>query len=392
MPMEVARVKVLIYSHFFAPSVGGVETFSMSLARGLVERNPGAGEAISVTVVTQTAGSDEHDSTAPFPIVRRPGTKQLWRLISDADKAILAGPAILPLLFALLQRKPVIVTHHGYQVICPNGLLLHQPTRSCCPGHFAAGRYLECVRCNALEETPVGSVKLLLRTFWRRGLSWLSDSNVAVSEHVARRIALPHVRVIRHGVESIPPIKEMSEGSTATIQFAYVGRLVTEKGVATLLDAARLLKARKWQFRILIIGDGPEREALQKMVSSESLDDQVSFEGFRTGDRLQEALTGVSALVVPSIWEEPAGLSALEQMIQGRLIIGSDVGGLAEQIGDAGLRFEIGNSAALADQMEKVIKQPLSISELGRLARERALNVYSLDRMLQEYRELLQHV
>jgi len=93
--------------------------------------------------------------------------------------------------------------------------------------------------------------------------------------------------------------------------------------------------------------------------------------------------------VVPSIWEEAAGLSALEQMMQGRLIIGSNVGGLAEQIGDDGLRFAAGDSAALADQMERVIQDPACIPILGSRARDRARNIYSLERMLQEYRILL---
>jgi glycosyltransferase involved in cell wall biosynthesis len=384
-------MKLLIYSHFFAPSVGGVETFSMHLARALGSTN--GEEPTRTTLITQTPGVDSQDSSqAEFQIIRRPGTKRLWQLIGSADKVVLAGPAILPLFFALIRRKPVIVTHHGYQSICPNGLLFHLPTQSCCPGHFAAGRYLECVRCNAPQETLAGSVRSLLLTFLRRGLSRLADSNVAVSNHVADRITLPHGQVIRNGVPVMQQMKGMSETPQGRVCFAYVGRLVTEKGVATLLDAARLLKARKCQFRILIVGDGPEREPLQKMVSSASLDNEVSFEGFRTGNQLQEVLTEVSAVVVPSIWEEPAPLSPLEQMMQSRLIIGSDIGGLAEQIADTGLTFEAGNSAALADQMEKVIEDPRSITILGSRTRERALRLYSLDRMLQEYRTLLTQV
>jgi glycosyltransferase involved in cell wall biosynthesis len=386
-------MKLLFYSHAFAPQVGGVETFSMHLACGLAEGNHGDASPADVTLVTQTAGVNEaHSSAAPFHIVRRPGAKRLWQLIGRVDKVVLAGPAILPLFFALVLRKPVVVTHHGYQSICPNGLLFHLPTHSCCPGHFAAGRYLECLRCNTPQETPAGSTRSLLLTFLRRGLSWFANSNVAVSGHVARRIALPHVQVIRNGVPVMQRTKSTSEIARADVCFAYVGRLVTEKGVATLLDAARLLKTRGCRFRLIIAGDGPEREPLQKLVSSASLDDEVSFAGVQTGSQLQELLAQVSAIVVPSIWEEAAPLSPLEQMMQSRLIIASDLGGLAEQVDDAGLRFEAGNSAALADQMQSVIDDPRSIARFECRARERALNLYSLDRMLQEYRTLLQRV
>jgi glycogen synthase len=388
-------MKLLFYSHAFAPQVGGVETFSMHLVYGLARKSDGDAEAADITVVTQTAAQDEGDSSqALFQVVRKPGPKRLWKLIDRADKVILAGPAILPLLFALMRRKPVMVTHHGYQSICPNGLLFHVPTQFACPGHFAARHYLECLRCNRPQEGFVASIKSLLLTFFRRGLSRLANSNVAVSEHVARRIALPRTRVILQGVPVAPPRMQSTSSGNARdpVCFAYVGRLVAEKGVPTLVDAARLLKARKYRFRILIVGDGPERSRLQQMVSTLQLDDEVSFAGFRKGCQLQEVLTGVSALVVPSIWEEAAGLSALEQMMEGRVIIGSDLGGLAEQIGDAGLRFEAGNSAALADQMQKIIEDPSSVAKFESRAHARALNLYSLDRMLKEYRTLLQSV
>jgi glycosyltransferase involved in cell wall biosynthesis len=388
-------MKLLFYSHAFSPQIGGVETFAMHLACGLAQRNHGGGAtpAHVVTVVTQTAGVRQPEvPEAPFHIIRRPGGRRLWQLIGSADKVVLAGPAILPLFFALIRRKPVMVTHHGYQSICPNGLLFYVPTQNRCSGHFAARRYLECVRCNAPEQMLMGSIRNLLLTFLRRGLCWFANSNVAVSNHVARRIALPHAQVIRNGVPVMPQMDSRSNTSKSRTCFAYVGRLVTEKGVATLLDAARLLKARRCRFHLIIVGDGPERGPLQKLVSGASLDDEVSFAGFQTGSQLQELLTDVSAIVVPSIWEEAAPLSPLEQMMQSRFIIASDLGGLAEQIDDAGLRFEAGNSAALADQMQSVIDDPRSVTRFECRARERALNLYSLDRMLQEYRTLLQRL
>src|SRR6266852_6032790 len=188
-------MKLLVYSHAFAPQVGGIETFAMYLARELAASEL---RKFSVTVITQTDGMPEgHDASESFPIVRKPRAGELWQRVRESDMVLLAGPAILPLLFALLQRKRVVVTHHGYQSICPNGMLFHLPTQSTCPGHFAAGRYLECVKCNTLEEGVIGSARLLVLTFVRRLLSRLADLNVAVSEHVRRRIALPRTHVIR---------------------------------------------------------------------------------------------------------------------------------------------------------------------------------------------------
>jgi len=380
-------MKLLVYSHAFAPQVGGVETFAMYLARDLAASEPGK---FNVTVITQTNGrGDGHDALESFSIVRNPRAGELWQRVRETDMVLLAGPAILPLLFALLQRKRVVVTHHGYQSICPNGMLFHLPTQSTCPGHFASGRYLECVKCNTAEEGAIRSARLLVLTFVRRVLSRLADLNVAVSEHVRQRIALPQTQVIRNGVPDFLALPEAPRVFTdQPHSFAFVGRLVTEKGVPVLVEAASVLKKRGRDFRILIIGDGPQRTALQARVASLNLDQQVVFLGFLMGAELEEAMAGVSALVMPSICEDAAPFSVLEQMMQGRLIIGSDLGGLAEEIGDSGLTFAAGDAHALAAQMERVIEHPELIARLGRMARERAVESYTLHRMLDEYRAL----
>ena len=56
---------------------------------------------------------------------------------------------------------------------------------------------------------------------------------------------------------------------------------------------------------------------------------------------------------MPSIWEETAGLAAIEQMLRGRLVIASDIGGLGEMVGDAAIKFPAGDAPTLADQMKK---------------------------------------
>ncbi len=387
-------MKLLIYSHAFAPQVGGVETFAMYLANGLSKKESAQRtHNFAVTVVTRVPGIEEGVSGAPsFGIVRKPGPLELWRLVGHADRILLVGPAILPLVFALIRRKVSIVSHHGYQSICPNGMLFQFPKQTCCPGHFAAGRYGECVKCNAPQVKIAGSIKILLLTFVRRALCRLASSNVAVSQHVAMRIALPCLRVIRNGVPDVPsprPLFATAGPAQSPIVFAYVGRLVTEKGVSVLVKAAGILKAWGCPFQVLVVGDGPERRALQELASSLNLNTDVCFLGFQKGAKLQESMDKVSALVMPSICEDAAPFSVLEQMMQEKLIIGAKIGGLAEEIGDAGLTFEPGNACALAEQMRQVIQKPHLIETLGKRARDRALAWYTLSRQLIEYRELL---
>lgn len=110
-------MKVLICTHYFAPSVGGVEKHVLLLAGGLATlRERWSGE---VTVATATPAKEFDDSTLPFPVVRQPGLGHLLKLVNEADIVQLTGPALLPMFVAWLRRKPVIIEQHGYPPVCP---------------------------------------------------------------------------------------------------------------------------------------------------------------------------------------------------------------------------------------------------------------------------------
>ena len=109
-------MKLLIYSHFFPPSMGGVETVVSSLAHGLAEeRRPDGSPEFDLTLVTQTPSAEFPDADLPFHVVRQPGILLLRNLIRQADVVHVAGAAISPIVNGLLARKPVIVEHHGFQ-------------------------------------------------------------------------------------------------------------------------------------------------------------------------------------------------------------------------------------------------------------------------------------
>lgn len=393
-----ALMKILIYSHFFAPSIGGVEIAVESLAGGL----SGLGTAedaheFEITLVTETPAAKCSDSALPFGVLRQPGIFQLWRLIRKSDLVHAAGPALAPLLLTWLARKPLVIEHHGYQAICPNGLLVHQPDRDICPGHFQAGRYLECWRCQRGEVSVVRSFASLLLTFPRLWLSRKVAVNLAISHHVVERHALPRASVLYYGIEdpfqgeSVPLAIAEHPGKLC---FAYVGRFVPEKGITVLLQAATILKRLGLQFEVRLIGDGPQGPELQALIKQNDLAACVRITGYLTGVCLAETLRDVRVVVMPSLWEETAGLAAMEQMMRGRLVIASKIGGLAEVVENTGLTFPAGNTEALAEAMKSVLRDPAIIETLGRKARDRARLLFLRARMVEEharvYREVFQ--
>jgi glycosyltransferase involved in cell wall biosynthesis len=385
-------MNLLIYSHYFAPSVGGVESIVQSLAAGVAElRTLNGDREFKVTVVTETLAGSYDDTKFPFHVVRRPGVIRLWQLVRASDVIHAAGPAFLPMFVAWLSRKRFVVEHHGYQATCPNGLFVHQPDRAICPGHFQAGRYAECFLCLRSEfSSGWTACKLLAFMFPRHWLARAATINIAVTNHVDNRQKLPHTKVVYHGIEDPLPNPEQLIPAPK-LRIAYVGRLVPEKGVPVLLEAAKILKAEGHDFEIRIIGDGSERPKLEDLIRREKLESFASITGFLTGDTFARALRDISVVVMPSTWEETAGLAAIEQMMRGRLVIAADIGGLTEVLDDTGLKFTPGDPGSLANCLRSVIENPALIGSYGEKARRRAFPLFQRSKMVSEHAQVYRH-
>jgi glycosyltransferase involved in cell wall biosynthesis len=390
-------MKILIYGEWFLPSIGGVQTAMELLARGFVqfrdERLSESGDPIRVTVATNSPRDGTDDSKFPYAVVRQPSLRQLKRLIRDADIVHLAGPCLLPMLICWMSGKPFVVVHHVYQAACPNGLLFKQPSQTVCPGHFMKKEYAECFHCCSQPIGRAAGMRLLLLEFPRRWLSKRAASNVMITNHVAKRLQLPRDRTIYYGIDDVEPSRGGVENGSEPMEFGYVGRLVAEKGLPLLIEAAKHLADSGRPFHLTFIGDGPERARLESLVQKCDLGAYILFTGDLRGAALERAASRISVLIMPSIWEESAGLAAIEQMMRGRMVIAADIGGLSEIVGDAGLKFALGDSQNLAALMCRVIDDPSVVSSMGSAARARAMKLFRLDAMIRPhialYRELL---
>jgi glycosyltransferase involved in cell wall biosynthesis len=236
-------MKILIYCEYFAPVVGGVQTALELLARGLSQLRAEEGHSqVEVTVATMTPANGMDDSLLPYRVIREPSFLQIFQLIREADVVHLAGPCLLPLLLTRLTRKPVVIEHHGYQAICPNGQLFLQPSKTVCPGHFMARRYGECAKCCAQTMGRLGSIRALILTFPRYWLCQAVAKNVVISDHVGRRLMFPRTQTIYYGIEVTPPPGDEPRHPSQELELAFVGRLVAEKGLPLLLEAAKRLR------------------------------------------------------------------------------------------------------------------------------------------------------
>jgi len=284
---------------------------------------------------------------------------------------------------------PVVSTAHDYDPICPNSLLLaHGKVCTACSGrHFHKAVFKRCK-----ENSVTGSLAIALEAMYTRlkGSYDLIDIIITPSRFAGDQLIScgfdpARIEVVNNFID-VASYQPRYGGR----DFIYSGRLVVEKGIETLIEAA----ARVRGTRVLIAGDGPRRNALETL-SGELGAQNVEFLGFVDRGRLHERVLGALCVVMPSIWYENFPYSILEAFALGKPVIASDIGGMPETVveGRTGLLFEPGNVTALSRKMEYMLANPARAGEMGRNARKRAEKEFDAEthyrRLIEVYSRLL---
>lgn len=314
--MDSEPLDILLCSYVFSPSIGGIETVSDLIARGMTERGH------RVTVLTHTPGPD---TDADLHVVRRPSWSRLSRLIRRADIVWQSNLSARLLWPAAAWHPPVLITHHTW---------LGDQSR---PSRLANAKRLIASLAN----------------------------NSFVSRSLKERARL-------HGPVIPNPYDERIFREDGSVHrqndIVFVGRLVSDKGVDVLLTALAVLKSRGLCPRTTIVGEGPERHALETQSSDLGLRGQVAFPGAVSGSALARLLNEHRIMAVPSRWEEPFGLVALEGIACGCVVVGTRGGGLAEAIGPCGELVPNDDAHALASSLELLLANQGRSAELRRHA------------------------
>lgn len=302
-------MKILVSSHAFAPSIGGIETVSALLAAEFVR----LGHSIKVLTQTPTDRPDEAD----YEILRRPSLKELVGAIRWCDLFWQNNLSLRTLWPAWMMRKPVVITHQGSYCRQPQRVDLVQRLK-----HAIVRRTRSIAISQAVAD------------------SFATDSAIISNPYDARQFAATEAPVERD--------KDL----------VFLGRLVSEKGLDLLLEALASLHATGVQPSLTVIGAGPELTKLQETTTQLGLNEQVCFVGPKRGSYLVALLRRHKILVAPSRYDEPFGVVALEGIAAGCAVVGSEGGGLPEAIGPCGLTFPNGDVAALAGKLRSLLESP----------------------------------
>lgn len=155
------------------------------------------------------------------------------------------------------------------------------------------------------------------------------------------------------------------------VKLLYVGRLAAEKGVPVLLRSLIALKNEGHRFHLTLLGDGPERAALESAVKQHGLTQMVHFGGFASQETVRDTLLQSDVFILPS-FAEGVPVSLMEAMACGVPVIGTNVGGVTELIehGVSGMVVAPSDEVALKSAILCYITQP----ELRETVRSAARN------------------
>ena len=236
-------------------------------------------------------------------------------------------------------------------------------------------------------------VRALLATSLRAADAVLCASREAEEVVRSRGFAGLTRTILPQGVDVarfVPPVSPPPPGRFA---IGYVGRLAPEKGCATLLEAVARLGP---PCSLTLVGDGPDRDALERRAADLGIGDRVRFRGPVEHSSIPAALAAFDVVVLPSrttrVWKEQFGRVLAEAMACTVPVVGSDSGAIPEVIGDAGLVFPEGDANALTARLCALRDDAALRRELGGRGRERAVREFSEARLAELtaafYREL----
>jgi glycosyltransferase involved in cell wall biosynthesis len=371
---------VLIVSYEYPPLGGGGGVIFEHFAEQLAKQ-------IDVTVLTSgRAGLPETEKRDGLEIVRVP----VWMRSSEATASLASMLSFFPLSLrrgsALLSSRPFDLVHSSFAVPSgPSGLMLAR--RAGVPHVLTVhgGDIYDPSKRLSPHRTPL----------LRQTVRWVvreSDRVVAQSTDTVRRTREIYVdRVIDCIPLAFRPMQcapasraELGLGASDRV-LVTVGRLVARKGLDQLLRVVARLQDPT--LRLIVIGEGPERLALERACATLGIAERVRFTGFVSEEQKYQFLSAAD-LYVSTTLHEGFGIVFLEALSRGLPVICYDKGGQIDFLDAAvGELVPVNDEAAFGDALHRHLTAPDLLERKRLAARQRAAD-FSIERFTQRYREI----
>jgi glycogen(starch) synthase len=360
-------MRILYWTPFFLPDIGGIETLSAKLVPALQE------EGYDITMLTSHGKYDVADRTEfnGIPVFR-------FHTRSAIEKHDLSRIFEIRMQVARLKQsfKPDLIHIH----MGDPSIYFHLSTAAAWPAPtlLSIHQDIEYFGFKGGRQTLLGNA--LYVADWVTGVSGSTLSDLL-------RIA-PEIRnrssVVYNGVDSANVVPDPISFNPPCI--LCLGRLIHAKGVDLMIAAFASVLSSHPRAELIIAGEGPHRTELEKQVAGLGLANSVTFTGLVKPEEVPAIMNQATLVVMPSR-VEGFPMSALEAGNMARPVIASSVGGLPEAVihERTGLIVEAESSLAIADAVAFLLGNPEIASKMGQAARSRVLKAFSLKNCMDSY-------
>ncbi len=398
-------MKILFVNKFLYPN-GGSETYIFKLGEALTERGHEVqyfgmeheGRCVGNRVGAYTQDMDFHNAsrltklTYPLKTIYSSDARKKIRLVLDdfAPDVVhlnnfnyqLTPSIILEIVAwrkATGRKCRIVFTAHDYQLVCPNHMCNNPNTRENCE-KCLSGSFFNCTKGKCIHGSTAKSfIGTLEASFWKlNGAYKYIDCFICCSRFMKTKLDTnplfaKKTVAIHNFIDRIPWVDTPKED-----YILYFGRFSEEKGIRTLVEAAR----RMPEVNFVFAGKGP----LESLVDSVS---NIKNVGFKSGDELSDLIRKARASVYPSEWYENCPFSVMESQLYGTPVIGADIGGIPEliQAGKTGLLYKSGDVDALCDQIHLLWQDDNRAKEMHEACRDLSFDTIDeyLEKLLKIY-------
>ena len=360
-------MRILQQCIYFPPEVGGLESHAYYLCRELVRM----GHHVTMMTSLSQPGLRARDNLGGVEVVRK------W----FPRKRTPAGWA-----------AHTLATVPHYMRLARHADILHAQTfASALPGMRARRRFGHPL---VITLHTSHFLKLAKKPAWRpvlRRIVKSADWLLAASEEI-RDVALelyrhPRAEALTNGVDTelfAPHAGGLRRRERPRI--IVPRRLFEKNGVEYFIRAVPLIRAQM-NVDAVLVGDGPERERLERLAGELGVSDSVRFLGRRANEEMPALLADADVAVLPSLMEATS-VAALEAMSCGVPVAASCVGGLPEIVDESvGTLFEPADPASLASALVALL-QRADLDAVGRQARQRVVQSWSVARLARRHEEI----